>query len=197
MDLDQHPDALRWNKRYADKLEAGSASRVLRENLHLLPARGKALDLASGLGANALLLAQQGLSVEAWDISRVALQRLQDRAQTEGLLIDCQQHDLRSHAPATNAFDVIVVSYFLQRETLPLLAQALKPDGLLFYQTFSQLRTDNSGPDNPDFRLEDNELLKLFPQLKLRVYREEGLCGDVEKGWRNEVIYIGQKSKSP
>jgi len=193
MDLGQHPDALRWNKRYADKLEAGPASRVLRDNLHLLPAQGKALDLASGLGANALLLAQQGLQVEAWDISEVALQRLQDRAQAQGLAIDCQLHDLRSQAPAQQSFDVIVVSYFLQRDMLPMLAQALRPNGLLFYQTFSRLRVDDSGPDNPDFRLADNELLELLPQLKLRLYREEGLCGDVAKGWRNEVSYIGEK----
>ncbi|MDH5182949.1 MAG: methyltransferase domain-containing protein [Gammaproteobacteria bacterium] len=196
MDLTQHPDAQRWDKRYTEKNEAGPACAVLRENLHLLPSQGKALDLACGLGANALLLAQQGLSVEAWDISEVALQKLQATAIQKGLDINCRQCDLRSSVAETNSFDVIVVSYFLQRETLPLLAQALRPNGLLYYQTFSRLRVDDSGPNNPEFRLADNELLQLIPDLHLRVYREEGLTGEVEKGLRNELMYIGQNTRS-
>lgn len=196
MDLTQHPDAQRWDKRYTDKSEAGAACAVLRENLHLLPSQGKALDLACGLGANALLLAQQGLSVEAWDISEVALQKLQATAVQKGLDITCQQHDLRSSVAEKNSFDVIVVSYFLQRQTLPLLAQALRPNGLLYYQTFSRLRVDDSGPNNPEFRLADNELLQLIPDLQLRVYREEGLTGEVDKGLRNELMYVGQNTRS-
>ena len=61
----------KWNKRYRDEAGEEKASRVLRENLHLLPANGLALDLACGLGGNAILLAQQGLSVCAWDIADV------------------------------------------------------------------------------------------------------------------------------
>ena len=193
MDLSQHPDALRWDKRYIEKHQAGPACLVLRENQHLLPSQGKALDLACGLGANALLLAQQGLDVEAWDISEVALQKLQQLASDKNLEINCQQHDLRRLTPKADSFDVIVVSYFLQRETLPLLSQALKPNGLLYYQTFSRLRVDDSGPNNPEFRLDDNELLKYFPDLRLRVYREEGLNGEHEKGLRNEVMLVAQK----
>lgn len=196
MHLSEHPDALRWDKRYTDKDEAGLACLVLRENQHLMPPQGKALDLACGLGANALLLARHGLDVEAWDISQVALEKLQHSAAQQELKIECQQHDLRSLVPDNSSFDVIVVSYFLQRETLPLLAQALKPNGLLYYQTFSRLRIDDSGPDNPDFRLADNELLQLIPDLQLRVYREEGLTGEVEKGLRNELMYVGQKTSS-
>lgn len=193
MDLSQHPDSQRWDRRYLEKKETGAACAVLTEHLHLLPAHGRALDLACGMGANALLLAKQGLSVDAWDISGVALDKLQTQAITQGLEITCQQHDLRSHIPQSNAFDVILVSYFLQRETLPYLAQALRPNGLLFYQTFSRWRVDDSGPNNPEFRLADNELLHCLPELRLRVYHEEGLCGDLKKGLRNEVMYIGQK----
>ena len=64
----------KWNKRYRGVAGEQQASRVLRENLHLLLASGRALDLACGLGGNATLLAQQGLSVSAWDIADVPLQ---------------------------------------------------------------------------------------------------------------------------
>ena len=57
-----------------------SANEVLQQNTHLLPASGRVLDLACGLGGNALLLAQAGLETYAWDISAVALSRLQSAA---------------------------------------------------------------------------------------------------------------------
>jgi tellurite methyltransferase len=37
-----------------------------------------------------------------------------------------------------NAFDVIVVSRFLDRTLSDAIIDALKPDGLLFYQTFTR-----------------------------------------------------------
>ena len=56
----------KWNLLYnqADASDY-SASKVLTENCFLLPSTGTALDLACGLGANALFLAQQGLAVTA------------------------------------------------------------------------------------------------------------------------------------
>lgn len=48
-------------------------SQVLLDNSHLLPASGRALDLACGLGANALYLAKRGMTTSAWDLSPVQL----------------------------------------------------------------------------------------------------------------------------
>ena len=51
---------------------------VLRENMHLLPqGDGRALDLACGMGGNAISLAQGSkLDVLAWDISSVAISKI-------------------------------------------------------------------------------------------------------------------------
>ena len=51
---------------------------VLRENMHLLPqGHGRALDLACGMGGNAISLAQGSkLEVLAWDISSVAISKI-------------------------------------------------------------------------------------------------------------------------
>ena len=59
----------KWDRRYSDPANEARAAQVLSDNLHLLPTQGTALDLACGLGGNALLLARQGLTVEAWDLS--------------------------------------------------------------------------------------------------------------------------------
>ena len=66
----------RWNRVYAAADRPPEPARVLAENAHLLPASGTALDLACGLGGNALFLAREGQTVSALDISPVALAKL-------------------------------------------------------------------------------------------------------------------------
>lgn len=185
-----------WDNRYRDTIDVQQPAVVLREHLHLLPGTGKALDLACGLGANALLLANQGLETWAWDISPVAVARLAETAHRAGTPIHAEVRDVTSQPPEPDSFDVIVVSHFLERQLAPALRAALRPAGVLFYQTFSHLRIDESGPQNPVFRLEDNELLSLFTGLKVRVYREDGLLGDHQHGFRNEAMLVAQKEST-
>ncbi|MCK5918652.1 MAG: hypothetical protein KAG34_09510, partial [Cocleimonas sp.] len=90
-------------------------------------------------------------------------------------------------------YDVIVVSYFLQRNLFSAIINALKTGGLLFYQTWSQQSIDTSGPSNPDFRLQQGELLALCADLRVVNYREEGGLGDIQQGNRNEAWIIAEK----
>lgn len=182
----------KWNRRHAVTKGKPQAARVLRENRHLLPVTGDALDLACGLGGNALLLAEAGLNVQAWDVSSVAIESLQSRALAAGLRLQAEIRDVDVQPPEADAFDVIVVSYFLSRELAPALCAALRPGGLLFYQTFVQDKVSSQGPTNPDFLLSENELLALFAPLRPRVYREEGVLGDITQGLRNEALFVGQ-----
>jgi 2-polyprenyl-3-methyl-5-hydroxy-6-metoxy-1,4-benzoquinol methylase len=183
----------KWNERYHAATDGLKASQVLKENLHLLPDHGRALDLACGLGANAILLAQQGLEVDAWDIADVPVAALQDVALKQQLSIQAKERDVEAHPPQPATFDVIVVSYFLDRDIIPALIQALKPDGLIYYQTFIQQRVSDRGPQREKFRLADQELLHLFSGLQVLFYREEGRVGDVRKGFRDEAMFIGRK----
>jgi tellurite methyltransferase len=164
---------------------------VLHEHQHLLPARGRALDLACGLGANAALLARHGLEVAAWDLSPVAVARVRDLASRTQLPIIAEVRDVCARPPQPAAFDCILVAHFLERSLAPALAAALRPGGLLFCQTFA--RDGGRGPANPCYRLEANELLRLFPGLTLRFYLEEGRVGDLNKGTRDLVQFIGQQ----
>jgi len=182
----------KWNELYRSAT-VGTPARVLLDNTHLLPTHGAALEIACGLGANALLLATQGLQVEAWDASPVAIEKLVAHATAHRLPVSGRACDVMVTPINTNAYDVIVVSHFLERELMPRLLAALRPNGLLFYQTFTIARVDDSGPRNPAFRLEDNELLQLCAPLRVLVYREEGAVGDGTRGFRNLATYIGQK----
>ena len=185
----------KWDARYRDSsVQEAQPAFVLRCYAHLLPAQGRALDLASGLGGNALFLAQHGLTTEAWDISSVAVEKLRGFARQRRLTILAQVRDVCVAPPAAASFDVIVVTHFLERRLAPLLVDALRPQGLLFYQTFTTARVDDTGPPAGPYRLGDNELLTLFHDLRLRAYREELLLGDLKEGWRGEALLVGQKA---
>jgi len=184
---------VRWDKRHQEAEGVGNPAKVLLENLHLLPSNGDALDLACGRGANALLLAEAGLRTQAWDLSSIAIERLQAEADSRGLDIQAQARDVIAQPPSPDSWDVIVVSHFLDRVLAPAIIEALRPGGLLFYQTFAQVAVSDRGPDNPAFRLADNELLELFSPLGVRVYREEGRLGDISTGWRDIAMLVAEK----
>ena len=188
-------DREKWDARYRDTPAATlEPAYVLAEYGYLLPAAGEALDLASGLGGNALYLARRGLRCTAWDISRVAMERLASQAAAEGLSIACQARDLTAQPLPEQRFDVIVVSRYLERSLCPQISAALRPGGLLFYQSFCRDKLDTGvGPANPDFLLATNELLQLFPDLIVRLYRDEGRTGDTSAGLRNESCLVAEK----
>lgn len=183
----------KWNARYRAAEGEATACYALREFAHLLPKEGDALDLACGRGGNALLLAEHGLQTQAWDLSSVAIEHLQGIADSHGLAIQASVHDVEQESLQANSFDVIVVSYFLERKLAPALMNALKPNGLLFYETFIREKPEGVGPSNPDFLLGENELLSLFSDLHVLAYREEGLVGTLEKGQRNVAMLVAQK----
>lgn len=183
----------KWDERYTQSDRVASPTPILANNLHLLPPAGKALDLACGLGANALLLAEQGLETAAWDLSPVAIERLQERAKACGLHVETAVRDVQLHPPAPDGFDVVVVSHFLDRKLMPAIAAALRPGGVLFYQTFTREAVTECGPSNPAFRLETNELLRLVDELVVRFYREEGRLGDTDRGTRDVAMLIAQR----
>ena len=184
----------KWNSRYLEReVESRQVSEVLEQNQHLLPRRGKALEIACGLGANALFLAEQGLEVDAWDISPVAIKKLDQYCSSHNILINTQVCDVNTHTIDAEYYDVIVVSYFLERKLAPELIRALRPGGLLFYQTHIRDKVDDEGPANEDFLLARNELLNLFSDLTTLVYREEGRVGDTRQGFRNRAMLVGMK----
>ncbi len=181
--MDNEATRIKWDARYRDShLNASSIAEVLRQNPQHLPTQGVALDLATGLGGNALFLAARGLVVHAWDISPVAIEKLNARAQQKGLVLHTQCRDCVAAPPPPSSYDVIVVSRFLERELCPAISDALKPGGLLFYQTYTQKKAGSRGPGNPHFLLAEGELLQLFSELQPLSYHEAA-----------EALFIGQK----
>lgn len=183
----------KWDAIYQQHSKQPDVAEVLQRNSFLLPGGGQALDLACGLGGNALYLAERGFAVEAWDISPVALEFLRLRAADNGLVISTRTVDIRTAAFPRSQFDVVVVSRFLDRTICHAIMHSMKQGGLLFYQTFTIEKTGESGPRNPDYLLQRNELFKLFSPLQLVYYRENSSLGRLDTGNRNEACFVGQK----
>jgi len=186
----------RWDRRHAAACDIGAPAEVLLRNAHLLPARGVALDLACGRGANALWLAEHSaLEVHAWDFSPVAMAMLDSAAAARGLRVSAVVRDVVARPPEPGSFDVVVVTHFLERAMAPALNAALRPGGLLLYQTFSREPVSGRGPSTPEWRLARNELLALFAGLVVRAYREEGTLGDTGRGLRDVAYLVAEKPR--
>jgi len=163
----------KWDAHFADATLQTPAEPcfALRQHSHLLPFRGTGLEIACGLGGNARFLARCGLKVEAWDLSDNALTVLNNYASAHHLPIQPTIADMEQMLLPYQKYDVIVVSRYLQRDLFKQLEQALKPNGILIYQTFLAPVQDNA-PRNPDFYLQTGELIKRCPNLRTEVYGE-------------------------
>ncbi len=135
----------------------------LTGNRHLLPTAGTALDVACGRGRHALWLAGQGFRVTAVDRDATALGHLAEGARARGLagivtaVMDLER-DGDDVLPA-EGFDVIVVVHYLHRPLFPQLLAALRPGGVLVYETFLAAQALRGRPSNPAFLLQPGELV--------------------------------------
>ncbi len=174
----------KWDSIYANRSQEvpARAAVVLQRYKHWLPRQGVALDFACGRGGNALLFAHGGLNTHAWDISSVGLQQLDDEAKANGLDIDTRVLDLQSHPLETSSFDTIACSYYLDRNRFSAICNALKPGGLLFYETFNATVPMGEGPSNPHFLLDRSELLQSFSELQVLFYEELWDIADADGG---------------
>lgn len=149
-------------------------ARWLVDHAHVVPTTGDALDVASGSGRNAYWLASRGLRTLAIDRSAAAITEIRETARGRGLplradIVDLETNDVRLPAAA---YDVIVVVHYLHRALFPALKAALKPGGLLVYETFTRAQAARGKPTNPAFLLEPGELGRLVAPLEVLFERE-------------------------
>lgn len=187
-------DRDRWDERYSegDWADLEEPARILTDAGTWLRPPGLALDAASGAGRNALHLARLGYDVTAVDISREGLRRLATRAIAESLPIHIVHADLEELSFPDCVFDVIVNTRFLLRRLFPVYRSALKPGGLLIFETYNVDEIEILGGDiRREYALERGELLDGFGDFELLLY-EEGVVEE-EEGQRGLARLVGRK----
>jgi tellurite methyltransferase len=177
--VSEEPAREKWNRRYTEKgltaFPEDRTSEWLKENRDLLERLEgrRALDVACGDGRNSLYLAQLGFTVDAVDVSDVAVAALSAAAVQNGLPVDARRMDLEVEPLPIARYDVVVQLNYLQRDLFEALQRALTPGGLLILETVARAHVEELGHRfDPRFVLDDNELLRAFPQLLVRHYRE-------------------------
>jgi SAM-dependent methyltransferase len=126
---------------------------------------GRALDVATGTGRNAVPLAARGWTVDAVDRSREGLRiaRARARERDAAARLNPIRADVATHALPESTYDLVAVSFYRVVDRWPDLTAALAPDGLLFVE--HHLRSTDpavyeAGPSGDRYRHGANELLR-------------------------------------
>jgi 2-polyprenyl-3-methyl-5-hydroxy-6-metoxy-1,4-benzoquinol methylase len=161
-----------WDVKYRDAAYLGDPSPQLVEALSELR-RGRALDAACGLGANALFLAREGFEVDALDWSFEALRKCAAAAELQRLRVHPAVCDLTRLSLPPSRYDLVVSIRYLDRLLWPRLVRSLKPGGALWIETLTRRYLEKK-PDFPEaYLLEEGELLTAFAStLRVVRYRE-------------------------
>ncbi len=155
-----------------------SPSALLVKYLHLFEdkkAPGPVLDLACAECHNGITVAQMGIEVICCDQAAERLDEARRIAGEWGVNITTWEVDLEipggSPLPG-DKFGVILVFRYLHRPLIPCIKKALRQGGVLFYETFTVSQPRFGRPHNPDFLLQEGELLKWFENWEVIHYFE-------------------------
>lgn len=135
--------------------------------VHLLRPAGQVLDVACGSGRHARWLAEQGFRVTALDRDRDAVDALRDVAEVVLADIEADAWPLPGRQ-----FDAVLVINYLWRPLWPVLRAALRPGGVLIYETFADGQQLIGKPSRPDFLLRSGELLQAFAGLRVVAFED-------------------------
>ena len=165
-------DKDRWNNKYETEVYLFGEKPIpfLVDNVHLLP-KGKVLDIAMGEGRNGVYLATQGFDVLGLDISEKGLEKAHNLANKNNVTIETKVVDLESFTLEPNSYDVILCTYYMQRNLFKQFQSALKPGGMIVVETYNvdylkYVRFSRK------WALETNELLDIFKDLRVIRYQD-------------------------
>jgi 2-polyprenyl-3-methyl-5-hydroxy-6-metoxy-1,4-benzoquinol methylase len=115
-------------------------------------------------------LATQGFEVVGLDISEKGLAKAHQLAKQNGVTIETRVVDLENHQLEKNAYDVILLMYYMQRDLWPQIKNALKPGGMAIIETYNvdHLKYQKF---NPKWLLKPNELVGAFKDMKIIRYQ--------------------------
>ena len=155
-----------------------------------VPDGGPVLDVACGGGRHTRLFLGLGHPVAALDRD---LSRLGDLADTAGL--ETIEADLEEGSPwplGERRFAGVVVTNYLYRPLLRMLADALAPGGVLIYETFAAGNERFGKPSNPDYLLRPGELLEVYsPGLHIVAF-EQGLIETPREAAIQRIVSVNR-----
>jgi len=165
-----------WDARHAahEPIELIEVDPSLDEEIAGL-APGRALDLGTGDGRNAVWLARRGWRVTGVDFSSVGLERARTRARVAGVTVDWELADLLKWRPPARAFDLVVLFFIHlaadeRRAVHQTAVEAVAPGGTLLIvgHDRSNLIAGTGGPQDPAVLFTAAEVASELPGLTIR-----------------------------
>jgi cyclopropane fatty-acyl-phospholipid synthase-like methyltransferase len=160
MTSDRQPQFLGWDERYQQQAvetmpwfypQLDDDLKQALDELNL--DKGRALDLGTGPGTQAIQLARRGFDVTATDLSESAIRLAGAKAEAQGLAIRWQQDDILD-SRLTGPFDLIfdrgcfhVLPPERRADYVATVAGLLQTGGYYFLKCFSHLQPGTEGPN--------------------------------------------------
>lgn len=167
----------KWDQRYNKRnyIYGKQPAKFLAENFDFLKEESIVLDMGMGEGRNAVFLASKGHKVTGIDISSVAAKKARKLAKENKVKIKTVVGTLNKYKIRPETYDAIICFYYVDRNLNQKIFQWLKPGGILIYEghTLEQLKNvKNRKAENKSYYLKSQELLKMFPGMKVLKYEE-------------------------
>lgn len=134
---------------------------------------GKALDIGTGEGRNALFLAAEGWEVTAFDISDVAVKLTREAADRKGLKLSALVADADLFDYGRQRWDLVVGMYMhgVITRNADKITDSLKPGGIVVIEGFHR-DLNRPSVDGGYIGYRSNELLKAFDRLRVLYYED-------------------------
>ncbi len=185
-------DKIRWDEKYKNNHPIPIEVPEVVEKFSSLATGDRALDIASGTGRNAKFLAKNGFMVDALDISPVGLSKLDGIDNITTYEVDLDNYKLKE-----NFYDLIVCTYYLNRNLFPQIENALRDGGIFIFETFMHHEENTKVPSNKSFLLNKGELEATFNNryelLYIHEFMDNILCG--EKAMKASMVAKKRLSK--
>jgi len=160
----------------------------------LIPADGRVLDVACGRGRHLRYLHALGLAAVGVDRDAPALEGL---AGITGIELRVADIEAAPWPFLPESFDAVVVTNYLHRPLFPALLGALRPGGVLIYETFAVGNERYGRPSNPEFLLRPGELLVRVEPLSIVAF-EQGLVSAPRPAMIQRICAVrGEEGSAP
>jgi 2-polyprenyl-3-methyl-5-hydroxy-6-metoxy-1,4-benzoquinol methylase len=124
-----------------------------------------------GEGRNGVYLATQGFEVLGLDISEKGLTKAHKLSKKNNVTIETKVVDLENFTLEPNTYDVILCTYYMQKDLFKQFESALKPGGMIVVETYN-IDYLKYARFSRKWALDTNELLDIFKGLRVIRYQD-------------------------
>jgi SAM-dependent methyltransferase len=197
-------DREQWDERYAgsELIWTAEPNRFVVEELADLPP-GRALDLGTGEGRNAIWLAERGWRVTAVDFSAVGLAKAARLAASRDATVDWVEADVREYQPAPAAYDLVLAAYLHlpEAEWAQVLrggSAALAPGGTLLVVGHDRdnITRGHGGPQDAGILHTAESVAAALPGLKIRRAEQARRPVQTDQGERVAIDTVVRAERS-